>query len=106
MVFLFKLRTNKMITAILQLDCEQLVLKYCTSVMKSFEKDVLPSRFGFNAISRQDLIDFRTTDMAKKLFNSDGKLMLICDGTYACHQKSRNNEYQRVLFESKKGSIM
>lgn len=95
-----------MIAAILQLDQEQLVSEYCTSVMKSFEKDMLSSRFGFNLnkidISKQDLIDFHTINIAKKLFNSNDKLMLICDGTYARHQKNSNNEYQRKSYSNQK----
>ena len=36
--------------------------------------------------------------MAKKLFNIYDQLFLIGDGTYAKHQKSTNNEYQRKSF--------
>jgi len=40
--------------------------------------------------------------MAKKLFNVNDNLFLICDGTYARHQKSTNNEYQRKSFSGQK----
>lgn len=82
-VFLTKLRTgnsNKLVAAMLQIEQEQLVSEYSAAVFKSFEEDVLPTRFGINAISRHDLIDHHTSDVAKKLFDSDDKLMLICDG--------------------------
>ena len=104
-VFLLKLRSgnsNKMVAAILQLEREQLVSDYAASIMNSFKKNVLPSRFGLHAISRCELIDSHTTDVSKMLFNSIDKLMLICDDTYARHQKSSNNEYQRKPYSGQK----
>ena len=72
-----------------------------------YEKDILPSRFGLNAISRRELIDSHTTDVSEMLFNSTDELMLICDGTCARHQKSNNNEYQWKSYSGqKKGSLM
>jgi len=103
-VFLFNLRTgnsNKMIASILQLKNEHDVSDYSNSVIKSFENDVLPLRFGINSLNRDDLIQNCTTKMAKKLFNVNNNLFLICDGTYACHQKSIN-EYQRKSFSGQK----
>lgn len=104
-VFLFKLRTgnsNKMLSSILQLKNEHDVSDYAASVMKSFENDVLPHRFGLGSLNRDNLIQDRTTDMAKKLFDIDDQLFLICDGTYARHQKSTNNEYQRKSYSGQK----
>ena len=72
-VFLFKLRTgnsNKIISAVLELEREQIVLEYSASIMKSFERDVLPSRFSFDAVSRCDLIADHTTNIAKTLYNA------------------------------------
>ena len=43
-------------------------------------------------------IQDHTTDMAKKLFDIDDQLFLICDGMYARHQKSTNDEYQRKSY--------
>ena len=83
-----------MIPAILQLEREQLVSDNAASIMKSFKKDVLPSQFGLNAISRRELIDSHTTDVSKMLFNSTDELMLICDGAYAIS----NNEYQQKSY--------
>ncbi|RYA67953.1 hypothetical protein DD595_25825, partial [Enterobacter cloacae complex sp. 4DZ3-17B2] len=40
--------------------------------------------------------------MAKHLFDSNDKLFLICDGTYARHQKSSNNDYQRKSYSGQK----
>lgn len=60
-VFLCKLRTvnsNKLTASILELNEEQLVSEYCKQVMHAFEKDVLPTHFGFSGLSRQELISF------------------------------------------------
>ncbi|GAB1860468.1 SWIM-type domain-containing protein [Camponotus japonicus] len=75
---------------------------YSNSIIKSFEDDVLPLRFGLNSLNRDDLIQNHTTEMAKKLFNINNNLFLICDGTYVRHQKSTNNEYQRKSFSGQK----
>ena len=75
--FLFKLRTgnsNSLISVILGLENEQKVSQYCDSVIKSFEKDVLPNKFGFTAASREDLLNNQTSFFAKKLLNIDGQL--------------------------------
>ena len=104
-VFLLKLRSgnsNKMTAAILQLEREQLVLDYAASIMNSCRRDVLPSRFGLNAIYRRELIDFHITDISEMLFNFTDEVMLICDSTYARLQKSSNNEYQRKFYSGQK----
>jgi len=56
--------------------------------MKSFEMDILPSRFGLQALNRDNIINNHTTTIAKKLFDVQENMFLICDGTYARHQKS------------------
>ena len=66
-VFLIKLRTgifNKMLSSILQLENEHDVADYSSSVMKSFENEVLPHRFGLGSLNRDNLIPDHTTDMA------------------------------------------
>lgn len=104
-IFLVKLRTgcsNALIYSMLQLQREQMVSDYSSSVLKAFECDILPYQFGIDTHCRQWLIDCHTTDIAKKLFNAYDCLILICDGTYAYHQKSDNNEYQRKSFSGQK----
>ncbi|KMQ84861.1 hypothetical protein RF55_16997, partial [Lasius niger] len=91
-----------MIASILQLKNEHDVSDYSNSIIKSFENDVLPLRFGINSFNRDDLIQNHTTEMAKKLFNVNDNFFIICDGTYARHQKSTNNEYQRKSFSGQK----
>lgn len=103
--FLVKLRTggsNKLICTMLQLKNEQVISDYSSSIINSFEKDILPFQFGLRVDSRQWLIDNHTTAIAKKLYDADDHLILICDGTYARHQKSKNNEYQRKSFSGQK----
>ena len=104
-VFLFKLRTgnsNAFLASILQLENEHKVLEYSNSIIKSFEIDVLPFNFGSSYFNRNYLTEKCTTEMAKKLFNIYDQLFLIGDGTYAKHQKSTNNEYQRKSFSGQK----
>ncbi|XP_046142743.1 uncharacterized protein LOC123988053 [Osmia bicornis bicornis] len=106
-VFLFKLRTgnsNSVIAAILGLKREQQVSDFCTAIVNSFKKDILPLHFGFAAVSRESLIDNETSIVAKRLFNLTNELALIFDGTYIRHQKSSNNEYQRKSYSGQKKS--
>jgi len=66
-VFLFKLRTgssNNVIAAVLGLDYAQQVSDYCEEVMTSFEKDVLPNHFGYSSLSREDLVNNQTSEIA------------------------------------------
>lgn len=106
-VLLMKLRTgnsNKTIAAILELDHEQQVSAHCTAVLNSFEKDILPRKFGLKAteVSREFLLT-QTSAVAKKLYElKDDQLALVFDGTYVTHQKSSNNEYQRRSYSGQK----
>ena len=105
MVFLFKLRTgnsNRLLVSILQIEYEQLISEYSTAVMKSFEEDVLPHRFGIATCTRDDLIKNHTTEIAKTLFEAHEHLFLICDGTYARHKKSSNNQFQKKTYSGQK----
>ena len=95
-----------MIAAILHSERKQLVSDYAASIMNSFKKDVIPSRFGLSAIYKHELIDSHTTDVSEMLFNSTDELMLICDDTYAHHQKSNNNEYQRKSYSGQKKVLL
>jgi len=100
-----KLRTgnsNKILASVLQIEYEQLISEYSTAILKSFEEDVLPYRFGLTSSIRDDLIDNHTTEIAKNLFDIHDHLFLICDGTYARHQKSSNNEFQRKTYSGQK----
>ena len=104
-VFVQTLRTgnsNKILNSILQVEYEQLISEYTTSIIKSSEEDILPFRFELTSSIKGDLIDNHTTEVAKKLFCTYENLFLISDGTYARHQKSTNNEFQRKSFLGQK----
>jgi len=96
-------KSNAILASILQLENEQLVSEYSSTIVKSFQKDVLPFHFGLTSSNRNDLIQNHTTEIAKNLFEFNHQnVMLICDGTYARHQKSTNNEFQRKSFSGQK----
>ena len=63
---------------------------------ETFKKDVIPYYIGVSNLTRKFLIS-RQSVIAKSL-NSEANLILIADGTYAYHQKSKNNLYQRKFF--------
>ncbi|XP_058810551.1 uncharacterized protein LOC131675551 [Phymastichus coffea] len=104
-VLLFKLvsgNSNKIICAVLGLERDQQVSDFCNSILTSFEKDVLPTRFGIGVISREELIN-HNIPVAKALHDiKDNELALIADGTYLRHEKSSNNNYQRKSFSGQK----
>ena len=58
----------------------------------------MPFRFGLTSSIKGDFIDNHTTEVAEKLFDTHENLFLICDGTYARHQESTNNEFQKKSF--------
>lgn len=104
-IFLFKLRTgasNNLISNVFQIDREQSVSDFCNSVLNSFEKDILPLSFGIKSYTREYLIKNHTSIYARKLFNLTNQLVLIFDGTYLRHQKSKNNNYQRKSYSGHK----
>lgn len=104
-IFLFRMRTgnsNNVISSVLGLERPQQVSNSSDSVLKAFEHDVLPSRFGIHAFTRQELIE-NTAPIAKELhILSDDQVGLVCDGTYLRHQKSTNNDYQRKSYSGQK----
>ena len=72
------------------------------SVTSAFEKDVLRKKFGITACSREDMICKHTSDVVRKLYGVHDQLVLIYDGTYLYHQKSKNSEYQRKGYSGQK----
>lgn len=103
-IFLFKLRTgtsNRTIAAIFGLQDHQQVSDIMESVLNSFEKDVLPHKFGYAACVREDLIERETSPFVRTLFGTNA-LALIYYGTYLRHGKSSNNAYQRKTYSGQK----
>lgn len=104
-VFLFILRTgnsNSIAASIFDIKYDQQVSDYCDSVLKAFNKDVLPNHFGVQACSREDLIANHTSPYVKKLHGFENRLVLIADGSYVQHEKSSNNCYQRKSYSGQK----
>ena len=108
-VFLFELRTgnsNKLLASIFNINNEQSISEYSKSIIQFLGKNVLPLHFALNSFNRDNLIQNHTTEIAKKLFDVQDNLLLIYDGTYARHQKSTNNEYQRKSFYGQKKVLL
>ena len=104
-VFLAKLKTgisNQPLASLLGLRNYQLVGNYCQEIETAFEKDILPYWIGASSQKREFLIE-RQSPIAKTIV-SNSELLLIADGTYAYHQKSANNTYQRKSFSVQKGT--
>lgn len=104
-IFLTKLRTgstNSLIAVMFKLKNDSLVSDICDSVVNAFESDILASDFGFKSCDRNDLISNHTTEMVKKLLDVSQELLIIVDGTYVEHEKSRNNDYQRRSYNMHK----
>jgi len=104
-VFLFKLKTgnsNNVVAATFGIEREQKVSDYCTAVMNSFEKDILPVSLGIHSCSRDDLIQNHTTPYAKTLHGVENELVIIWDSTYIRHEKSTNHVYQRKAYSGHK----
>lgn len=72
-VFLFKLRTGTSdLTAALALQIKdhQKISDYFTAVTRAFEADILPYYFGPSSLSRDYLVECRTSPIARQLFNT------------------------------------
>ena len=78
-----------MISSVLGLERHYQGSDFCNSVVNAFEQDVLPTRFGIKAFSREQLIS-NTVPIFKELHNiKDDELGLVCDGTYLYHSHTQ-----------------
>ncbi|XP_075590925.1 uncharacterized protein LOC142597294 isoform X2 [Dermatophagoides farinae] len=50
--------------------------------------DILPYRFGYQSITRDFLINERSSPVVKNLLDCQNNLIIICDGTYNLYQKN------------------
>ena len=105
-IFLIKLRSacsDRFIDSILSVKDHQAISSCWKSVIKAFERDILnQKKFGIKSCSRHELILNHTTNIAKELHGIDEQLVIICDGTYIYHGKSKNNSYQRKSYSGQK----
>ena len=79
-----------------------LISHICDEVVSAFKKDIIPYYIGASNITR-DFLFTRQSEITKRLY-PDAPLILIADGTYAYHQKSRNNFYQRKSYSVHKNN--
>ena len=104
-IFLTKLKTNlshEVISKFLSFNNSQLIGHICDEVQNAFEQDILPKYIGTESLKRDVLLS-RQSDVARHLMHGS-ELILIADGTYAYHQKSKNNWYQRKSFSVQKNT--
>lgn len=85
-VFLFRMRTglsNEVIRSVLEcVLCSKQVSDFSDSILKSFEIDVLPTRFDIKSCTQQLLLE-NTAPIAKELHQiKDDEVSLVCDGTF------------------------
>lgn len=98
--------SDELLASILGLENHQLVSEYVGSVLKAFEKNVLPLYFGIKSTTRET-IQNRTSEVAKRVVDANNdQLILICDGTYIRHQKSTNNMYQKKSYSGQKKNFL
>ena len=91
------MRTNlshNTLATLLGVRNSQLIGHYCDEVESAFVKDIIPNYIGCKHISRDNLL-VKQSVIAKSLFD-ESELILIADGTYAYHQKSKNYLYQKI----------
>ena len=94
-VFLFKMKTdlsNATLATIFFLKTSSDVAHYCEEVICAFNRDTIPYWIGVESVSRSYL-ENRQSDISRRL-NPNSEVILVCDGTYAYHEKSSNNLLQ------------
>ena len=103
-VFLFKMKTdlsNATCATIFFFKTPSDVAHYCEEVICALNRDIIPYWIGVESVSRSYL-ENRQSDISRRL-NPNSEVILVCDGTYAYHEKSSNNLYQRKSYSVHKG---
>ena len=102
-VFLMKLKSALSYDALSSLFSFrnlQQIERICNDVQAAFEVDIIPYSIGTSSLSRELLLE-RQAKLAKLLL-PNSELILIADSTYAYHDKSKNNSYQRKSYSMHK----
>ena len=97
-IFLSRLRHNisyDALSSFLSFTNAKQIENICNEVEKALVQDIVPYFIGCECLTRHKLIQ-RQTVIATQLFSTD--VVLKADGTYAYHQKSKNNLYQRKSY--------
>lgn len=100
-IYLTKLKTansNRVLATLFKCSSST-ISRYCSQARRALDLHFKPRYFGFEHISREEVIAQHTRTLAKQLYASDQELaILIFDGTYFYHEKSTNFEYQRESY--------
>ena len=98
-IFLMRLKTGlpyETLSVIFSFRNLQQIERICTDVQNCFETDIILFHIGIRHLRRELLVE-RQSKLAKLLV-PNSELILIADGTYAYHEKSTNNNYQRKSY--------
>ena len=66
------------------------------------DSDFVPLHLGRKCLSRQSAINNHSRQLVKKLFDADGKLVEIWDGTYVYIEAPGDNDMQREFYSCQK----
>lgn len=104
-IFLTKLRSgmsNRLLSTVFNIGIDS-IKRSVLVARKALARDFTPNYVGFEHISRQEVSDKHTTDLAKILFGSPTEpAILVVDGTYIYIQKSSKFSFQRRSFSMHK----
>lgn len=104
-ILLTKLRTglsHRLLASLFNIKTKQKIGRIVSAARESLMKCFVPNHLGFGHLTRQEIIDEHTTDLAKALFISpddpEDCILIVLDGTYLEIQKSRDHTFQRKAF--------
>ena len=86
-MYFVKKRTGlslELVATLFSASCRGSMSRHVRTVRKALTQNFVPFNIGFEAVTREDVINKYTTEMARILF-ADGKrdvMILIMDGTY------------------------
>ncbi|KAH3783932.1 hypothetical protein DPMN_161882 [Dreissena polymorpha] len=105
-IFLFKLKSglsNKVLSTLFDVS-KSSVRRAIQTSRKVLMTDFVPFNLGFSHISREDVINKHTRNLAQLLFTENKEqVILVLDGTYIYIQKSGNFQFQRQTYSMHKG---
>lgn len=105
-IFLFKLKSglsNKTLSTLFGISRAS-IRRAVHSVRQSLMLEFVPSNLGFPHISREDVVNKHTRELAQSLLaETSDQVILVLDGTYIYINKSNNFQFQRRSFSMHKG---
>ena len=85
--------SNRLLAYMFQLTDKRIVSKTINSARQAISKNSVPYNLGFKHVTRQDVVDSRTTIIARQLMCDDdasNTAIVVTDGTYV-YVQVRNN---------------